>query len=118
MVEMDEVLAFLEAKQRGGNPSQSWTQLKNVKLKDGTTIEEYTVDGSPELETKLVEKVFGIDQVSPPTPIVESSNFQNTLLSEVVEKFCEENSALMNWTKKTAIEVKATPDLFTTIVDK
>jgi len=114
MVEMDEVLAFLEAKKRGENPSQSWTQLKNVKLKDGTTIEELTIDDSPELEAKLVEKVFGVDEVSP--PVSQSSNFQKTLLSEVIEKFCEERKSLKEWTEKSAIENRATLDFFKRIV--
>ena len=113
MVEMDEVLAFLEAKKRGENPSQSWTQLKNVKLKDGTIIGEYNID-SPEIEAKIADQILGVEEVSP--PVVESSDFPSTPLSEVIFTYCEENKSLGNWTEKTAIEVKATLDLLTRIV--
>jgi len=112
MVEMDKVLAFLEAKKRGENPSQSWMQLKNVKLKDGSIIEELTIDDSPELEAKLVEKVFGIHEVSAPTPVVKLT----LLLSEIIEKYCDEKKLLKAWTEKSAIENRATFDLFIRIV--
>jgi len=117
MVEMDEVLAFLEAKKRGESPSQSWTQLKNVKLKDGTTIGEYTIDDSPELEAKLVEKVFGVDVVSPPTQVVQSSSFPDSLLSEVVERFCANQESIQGkWKPNSAKENRATFALFIRVV--
>jgi len=112
MVEMDEVLAFLEAKKRGENPSQSWVQLKNVKLKDGTTIGEYTVDlETPEQERQAINELLQSE------PMQQSSSSSNVLLSEVVEKFCANQELIQgNWTKKTAKENRATFALFIRIV--
>ena len=110
---MDEILAFLEAKKRRDEygPLQETIKVKNVQLKDGTTIGEVTIDqDTPEQERETINELLQRD------PVVQSSEFPKTLLSEVINAYCNENTSLGNWTEKTVIEVKATLVFFTRIV--
>ncbi len=110
MTKIDEAFAFLEAKKRGSGSSQSWTQIKNIELKDWTKIEEITVDhGSPEQEAQAIAKIINST----------TSNVQalpEIKLSKVINDFCDENASLGNWQKKTEDENRSIFTLFLTLV--
>jgi len=108
---MDKLFAQLKAKESGDYPSQGWIELTGVELKDGTKIDKAIIDQeTPEQERETINELFKTNST------IESSGFPSTLLSELIFTYCEENKTLGNWAEKTATEVKATLDLFTTIV--
>jgi len=112
MVEMDKLFAFLEAKKRGENPSQSWMQLTGIKLSDGTEIAEITIDQeTPEQEQQTARQLLGHQ---PPIP-TQTSEYSNTLLSIVIDGFCNEMK-MRDATEKSVNEYRANFALLTRIV--
>jgi len=114
MVEMDEILAFLEAKKRRNEhgPLLETITVKNVQLKDGTTIGEAIIDqDTPEEERETVNKLLNAEST------VASSSFSTKPLSEVVEMYCDEQESINNkWIAKTAKENRASFALFVRVV--
>jgi len=111
MVEIDKLFAQLKAKESGEYPSQGWVEA-TIYYPDGAKKAELKIkQDTPEQECETINKLLQNE------PSLKLSNIPEILLSEVIEKYCDENSSIDNkWSEQTTKENKSTFALFSRII--